>query len=419
MKNGFWAALVLLLALSGCAAQENGGVSALEPLPWPKEAVTLFVSSDLHWHNAGAVGANALIQQMTYLEEIIDTLLDETLRAQPAALILCGDLTNGGNLEEHRALAKRLDEAAAEGLRIFITMGNHDMDRRVEPSELMEIYDGLGFAASFSQDKDSMSYLAELNEEVWLLSLDCNVYGGKESESAGTISDETLAWVKDCLDRAAEAGALVVPFSHHNLLVHTLDGKGRNYNIDRGEELADLLLDYGVPLYLSGHRHNSFIVPLERNGRRLDEVVTDMPEAYPNRYTTLTIRPDGTVDYAVPGLDVEGWAARTGRTEPDLLQFSAYSQAIARERMTDSAANIAAALAPDEMTRNDLARFYIDFYSNYQNRTLWREGDRLSADPALSLWKTCGSQSIYARWMPWILENQTNDASEQILGPYR
>ena len=212
---------------------------------------------------------------------------------------------------------------------------------------------------------------------------------------------------------------MVVPFSHHNLMVHTVDGDGRNYNIDGGDALEDLLLSYGVPLYLSGHRHNSFLVEAERDGRKLIEAVTDMPAAYPHRYTAITLQPDGTADYAVPSLDVDGWAARTGRSEPELLRFAEQSGARARARLEDTAARVTERMDAAQADRAEMERFYLDFYACYQARTLWREGDRLRADPGLALWRAHAGENIYARWMPWILEHQSDDAPVQTLGPFR
>lgn len=401
--------LFVLLLLSGCGVQKE----AVPRLPWPKTETTLFVSSDLHWQE------NGTSERIPYLDELIDTLLDETQRDAPAALILCGDLTNGGRAEEHNEVARRLSKAEQAGVQIFVTMGNHDMDHRVATEELEKIYGEFGFDEATSHDEDSMSYLAELNEEIWFLSLDCNVYGEKKSESAGTISEKTLAWVEDCLQQARQAGVMVVPFSHHNLLEHTLEGKSSNYNINRGAELSRLLLDYGVPIYLSGHRHNSFIVPFEQGGRQLHELVTDMPGAYPYRYTALRFQRDGTITYAVPGLDVDSWAVQQGRTEEELLNFSDYSHEAAQTRTEQNAAGVAEKLTDDVSIQTEMARFYVDFYNNYQIRNLWQEGARLRADPGLALWQKYGAENIYGRWIPWILQNQCNDAPEQVLGPFR
>ena len=418
MKKGLPAALGLALALlSGCAARATG--EDAPPLCWPEQPVTLYVSSDLHWQPRAQAAGNDLLPEMVWLEEIIDALMDAAARDKPAALVLCGDLTNGGTLEEHEALSARLGAAEAAGVNIFVTMGNHDMDRSVPPGTLKRLYGAFGWAEALSADGGSMSYLAPVTDGLWLLSLDCNVYGEKESKLAGTVSTETLAWVEDCLERAAEAGVMVVPFSHHNLMVHTVDGDGRNYNIDGGDALEDLLLSYGVPLYLSGHRHNSFLVEAERDGRKLIEAVTDMPAAYPHRYTAITLQPDGTADYAVPSLDVDGWAARTGRSERELLRFAEQSGARARARLEDTAARVTERMDAAQADRAEMERFYLDFYACYQARTLWREGDRLRADPGLALWRAHAGENIYARWMPWILEHQSADAPVQTLGPFR
>ena len=409
--------LALLLLLSGCgtgAAHEAGVL-----LPWPEEPVSLFVSSDLHWHEPGKLRADSLITQMAYMEEIIDTLLDETVRAEPEGLVLCGDLTNGGSEAEHRAMAGKLELVRKQGVPVFVTMGNHDMDKSLAPALLKEIYRPFGYEGALSEDEESMSYLAPVSEELWILSLDCNVYGEKESGVAGMISPSTLDWVKTCLERAEKAGVMVLPFSHHNLVVHNMRGEGRNYNIDGGDALAELLMDYGVPIYLSGHRHNSFIATAEKDGRRIDELVSDMPESYPHRYTTVTFRAGGTVDYAVPNLDMNGWAHRAGRTEADLVDFQSYTEKImARKRRESGVASLKSLDLPEALL-SQMVDYYVDFHENYQNRRLHLERERLLKEPGYRLWGKYAGETVYGRWIPWLLQNQYHDAPRQTLGPYR
>ncbi|MEG1857393.1 MAG: metallophosphoesterase [Pseudoflavonifractor sp.] len=391
MRKYFWGLLWGLLLLSGCSAGAGEREAAL--LPWVSEPVTVFVSADLHWQND---------TPLPYLDESIDALLSQTETAQPAALILCGDLTNGGREEEHRALVQRLEEVRQAGLPIFVTMGNHDMDRGLDPGLLKEIYADFGYRTAISTDTDSMSYLAPLSDRIWLLSLDCNVYGEKESSLAGVISAETLTWVGDCLARAQKTGALVLPFSHHNLLVHNMNNEGGPYNIAGGDALAELLLDYGVPVYLSGHRHNSFLVPKQRGDRQLTELVSDMPGAYPHRYTALTLQPDSTIDYAVPALNMKN---------------RGLSQAATLEKLRDTARNTVKQFNITDIQREAMERYFVDFYAAFQARRLWQEGAALRADPTLELWRT--QNNVYARWIPWVLEHQINDNPMQVLGPYR
>ncbi|MEG1878857.1 MAG: metallophosphoesterase [Pseudoflavonifractor sp.] len=391
MKKYLCGLLCGLLLLSGCSA----GAGERAALPWVSRPVTLFVSADLHSQENSP---------LAFLEESLDALFAEAAAERPAALLLCGDLTNGGREEEHLALVRRLEAARQAGTRIFVTMGNHDMDRGIDPERLKEIYADFGYRDAISSDGDSMSYLAPLNDQVWLLSLDCNVYGEKESNLAGVISPETLDWVRDCLDRAQKAGALVLPFGHHNLLVHNMNDKGDSYNIAGGDDLAELLLDYGVPVYLSGHRHNSFQVPKERDGRQLTELVSDMPAAYPHRYTALTLQPNGSIDYAVPELN---------------LKNRSLSAAAATEKLHETAAIAVKSFHVTDDERLALEDFFFRFYGAFQNRRLWQEGSLLREDPALVRWQTHGTESVYARWMPWVLAHQTDDCPAQTLGPYR
>lgn len=414
MKKGIWAPLLLLIVLAGCSAQAKGGGQ----LPWPEE-VTLYVSSDLHWQPHDKTLSSALLPQMAYLEEIVDTLMSEAAAGGPAALLLCGDLTNDGRAQEHQELSARLAEAEAAGVRIFVTPGNHDLGSETGPEEFTSIYADFGYGEAVSRDEDSMSYLAEIHSGLWVLSLDCNLYGEKKSETAATIGDGTLDWVEGCLRRAAAAGAMVVPFSHHNLLPHTMDGNVRNYNIDQADRLAGLLMEYGVPIYFSGHRHNSFVVETRRDGGLLAELVTDMPAAYPHRYTEIRFLPDNTVRCEIRSLDVSAWAAESGRTEQELLDFAGYTRTLTEGRMEQTAGMLMDSMEVPEEERAAMEAFYLAFYRAYQERLLWREGAALRADPALALWERYAGSNIYGRWMPWVLQNQTNDETVQILGPFR
>lgn len=235
---------------------------------------------------------------------------------------------------------------------------------------------------------------------------------------AGTIGEETLDWVEECLDRAGEAGALVLPFSHHNLVVHNMGGASDSYNIAGGEALEELLLSRGVPLYLSGHRHNSFLARTGSGERELTEAVAATPIAWPHYYTVLTFHPEGTMDHCLQRLDVDDWARRTGRREPELLDFAAQSEARDRREREENVIRMLERMDVPSQKRPVMAAYFLDFYAQFQNHRLWQEGERLRRDPALELWQAYAGENVYARWMPWILENQANDAPEQTLGPF-
>lgn len=401
-----------LLLLVGCTPPTPEPEPDL--LPWPTTPVTLWASSDLHWQEPSDSFRPA------YLDEIIETLLDQAHGAEPQALLLCGDLTNGGNLEEHQAVSTCLKKAQENGLKIFVTMGNHDMDHSVPPKTLTELYAPFGWEQALSRDERSMSYLAALTDELWLLSLDSNFYGDRGTGVGGIIEEETLSWVRDCLDRAKEAGALVVPFSHHNLLVRGMTEESRsNYYIEGGEDLQELFLDCGVPLYFSGHRHSSSLNQVEYEGKVLIETVVPTPTTCPYYYTAVTFEPEGTVQHAYQTLDVEAWARRTGREEPEFIQFTGQNRMQIRQQWEKNAVGMMESMGIPPEERGAMVEFFVDFLTQYQNHCLWQEGERLRQDPALALWTAHAHENNYARWIPMVLESMTNDAPEQTLGPFR
>ncbi len=373
---------------------------------------TMYVSADLHWQEKGSKN------RIEYLDETIETLLYTTHNDNVDALILCGDLTNAGRLEEHIALSTMLRDATLKGTPIFVTMGNHDMDSKVSVDMLLSLYGEFGFNDAMLRDQDSMSYLTKLNDDIWILSLDCNVYGEKTSTRAATISDTTLAWVEKCLILAKERGAFILPFSHHNLVEHAMDNHVVHYNIDKNIELQKLLMKYDVPLYVSGHRHGSFVASAKIDDKEIHEIVVDIPSSYPHRYTSLEFNTNKTITYTLPSLDITAWAKSEDLDEDYLMHFMENSKIEYEQWIKENGLAVSKNLTNNVKEQKELARYYEDIFIASKNKTLWQERDRLLNDNALNLWKAYENQTVFAKWIPWILENTTDDKGEQVFGPY-
>ncbi len=381
-------------------------------LKWPESEQTFYVSSDFHWQQENTNF------RVLFLDETISALLSQMESSDEKTLLICGDITNGGKIEEHLEIASILKDAKINGVNIYVTMGNHDMDANLSTETIKEIYADFGFNQASYFDESTMSYLAKLNEELWLLSLDLNVYGDIESDMAGYISDETLLWVEDVLLKAEKSGAMVVPFSHHNLIEHAMEDLTHHYNIENGDKLKELLLKYSVPIYISGHRHSSFIASLGENERKVDELVVDMAASYPYRYNEITFNPDSTISYNTIKIDIENWAKQNDIQDETLLNFDETAKENFDNQLKGNAQSI------DNLTKDTneaelLKEYYIDVLTAQKMRTLWKYEDEFKNDKALNLWKKYADENIFGRWIPWILENQINDAENQILGPYR
>ena len=62
----------------------------------------------------------------------------------------------------------------------------------------------MGFSNAISRDSCSLSYLAEIDQDTWLLAIDTNRYDEYDSGyiSAGRIRQGTMQWILNILKRA-------------------------------------------------------------------------------------------------------------------------------------------------------------------------------------------------------------------------
>ena len=317
-------AFALLCVLLPCAA--NG-----------EDGCTLLVATDLHFLAPSltdhglyftVLTENSDGKLMKYSEEIMDAFLAEAIAQKPEALLLTGDLSFNGALLSHTALAAKLRVAEAAGLRIYVLTGNHDLDnpnsarfsgaefQRVTPAspeDFRRIYADFGFDEALSIDTDSLSYVVDLSDDTRLLMLDYNT----RHDPCG-ISDKSLEWVEEQLKAARDAGKHILAAGHQNLFQLTVFRGG--YVIDKADRLAELLRQYGVTLYLSGHLHCQHW----KTEDGLTEIATSALAVSPCQYGVLTVSGD-KLRYQTRETDVSAWAKEQGRTEAELLDFPAYA----------------------------------------------------------------------------------------------
>ena len=345
-------ALVLLCTLFPCSANAEKGYTLLLATD------PHFIAPDLTDHGLyfTALTENSDGKLMKYSEEIFDAFLAEAIAQKPEALLLTGDLTFNGALLSHTALAAKFHDAEAAGLRIFVLPGNHDLDnpnaaryigaefQRVpfaESEDFRRIYADFGFDEARSIDKDSLSYVVDLNGDTRLLMLDYNT----RHDPCG-ISDESLAWVEGQLKDARDAGLHMLAAGHQNLFQLTVFRAG--YVIDKAERLAELLRQYGVTLYLSGHLHCQHW----KTEQGLTEIATSALAVSPCQYGVLAVSGD-KLSYHTKETDVSAWAKEQGRTETELLDFPACAAGFFDSRNRDNTAETLSIFnfTPEEVER--------------------------------------------------------------------
>lgn len=124
---------------------------------------------------------------------------------------------------------------------------------------------------------------------------------------------------------------MVIPVAHHNLLKEsTLYPE--DCTLENAVQVIDLLEQYGLPVYISGHLHLQRVKKHGNSGPSqaeesygIYEIVSDSMVIPPCQYGELRWQEDGSVQYETCPVDVAGWAASQGITDENLLNFPQYS----------------------------------------------------------------------------------------------
>lgn len=332
----------------------SGQKEGKEPEEPPYEPPYFIIASDLHYQSPLMTDFGEAFQNFVrnddgkvveYVDSITDAFLAEAAEKQPDALILSGDLTQNGEKVNHEELAKKLRLLESQGVPVVVIPGNHDINHpsaasfegtekkkadNINAEEFYSIYREFGYDEAMDRDEKSLSYIYQADERYWLMMLDSCQYD-PENKIGGRIRKETLLWMEKWLERAREEQVMVIPVAHHNLLKEsTLYPE--DCTLENAVQVIDLLEQYGLPVYISGHLHLQRVKKHGNGGPSqaeesygIYEIVSDSMVIPPCQYGELRWQEDGSVQYETCPVDVAGWAASQGITDENLLNFPQYS----------------------------------------------------------------------------------------------
>ena len=332
----------------------SGQKEGEEPEEPPYEPPYFIIASDLHYQSPLMTDFGEAFQNFVrnddgkvveYVDSITDAFLAEAAEKQPDALILSGDLTQNGEKVNHEELAKKLRLLESQGVPVVVIPGNHDINHpsaasfegtekkkadNINAEEFYSIYREFGYDEAMDRDEKSLSYIYQADERYWLMMLDSCQYD-PENKIGGRIRKETLLWMEKWLERAREEQVMVIPVAHHNLLKEsTLYPE--DCTLENAVQVIDLLEQYGLPVYISGHLHLQRVKKHGNSGPSqaeesygIYEIVSDSMVIPPCQYGELRWQEDGSVQYETCPVDVAGWAASQGITDENLLNFPQYS----------------------------------------------------------------------------------------------
>jgi len=264
---GLWISICLLSGCSSSSITKN-------------EQLKIVVASDLHyflkdyyqdceWFEESILYGDG--KMVTYGDEIIDAFIERIIELKPDLVVLTGDLSFNGEVGSHQGLAKKLLTLKNEGITVAVLPGNHDVDNifakgygkddyfqvaSVNAKEFKEIYKDLGYSQAMTQHKESLSYHISLNDDYDFIMLDSTAHEltGSSLDVGGYLTESTMFWLKDELEKIHQQGKIPLVALHHNLAVHN-DLLNQGYTIKDNEKIAKLLQEYQVPFVLTGHIH--------------------------------------------------------------------------------------------------------------------------------------------------------------------
>lgn len=408
--------------------EDSGPLPKAEDGGWVEN---IMLGTDIHYFSDSLTDGGPRFQEMveygdgkvvTYIDQITDAFLDEVVKLRPNVLVLSGDLTLNGEKASHKDLAEKLHRVENNGIPVLVIPGNHDINNRqaaryegeerlpaeyITPEEFRQIYRAFGYDEAASEDPNSLSYLYELDENTWLLMIDSCQYS-PVNKVGGAISEDTYEWIGQQLEAAWDAGVEIIPIAHHNLLDES-EIYVDECTIEHSEQFVDLLENWDVPLFLSGHLHVQHCKRSDEN-RGIWEMVTASLATPSCKYAILTYRDDRSFLYRTRSLDVEGWAKKNGQTEEDLLNFSKFQTPFLRRVFYNQA--VAALKEVPEITdseREQMAQLYSLLKYHYYQGTAYQVQDMVRSDPAYALWQEDGMATQQGEYFQYILKDGVRD----------
>lgn len=286
-------------------------------------AAKFIILSDLHYYDTSLGSSGQAFKDyladdrklLVYSGEILDTAVKAISQEKADFVIVCGDLTKDGEKVCHEGVAAKLARIAQSGKKLYVIPGNHDVacpdamryigDKTekvlsISDTEFAKIYNEFGYSSAIERDPNSLSYLAEPIDGLWLLALDSCLWKQNPAKGHhivdGEFSEETLVWIENMLIRARKSNKAVIVMMHHGILEHYPDNAKHygEYVVNDFDRVGRMLNAYHVKLVFTGHFHAQDITmkTFENPKGTIYDIETGSLVTYPCPYRIINIKQD-------------------------------------------------------------------------------------------------------------------------------
>ncbi|WP_461246896.1 metallophosphoesterase family protein [Treponema sp. R6D11] len=315
----------------------NNNTNTETPPAYPDAFFAVISDSHIYDTSLGSSGAafektmNSDRKLLLDSQDLLDYAINEIIESKVNFVLVCGDLTKDGELINHNVVARKLKKLTSAGIAVYVVPGNHDINNpdavmyrgsTTEPvasitaNDFARIYGDFGFNSAITRDDDSLSYVVEPVEGLWLLAIDACRYRenvqGKHEIVSGKISQKTADWTASVLREAANNNKAVMAMMHHGVVEHWKGQKKLHpdYLIQEFAAFGNFLASWNVRAVFTGHYHAQDIARGDFNGKVIYDIETGslVTAPCPMRYVEIkdnsfNIRTETIVDKLYPWTD--------------------------------------------------------------------------------------------------------------------
>ncbi len=199
-------------------------------------------------------------------------------------LLLPGDLTQDGEIDNNHWLAKRLRSLPFP---VFVVPGNHDFPSIDTTETQIGLQQFPSYYSHCGYENQRLYYTQEILPGVRIIGLNSNQFN-PEGRQLGCLDESQLTWLEDLLPQVKDQLLLVM--IHHNVIEH-LPGQsehelGKRYMLDNASLLLKMLKSVNCKLIFTGHLHVQDVA----YDQGMYEITTGSLVSYPHPYRIIEVK---------------------------------------------------------------------------------------------------------------------------------
>lgn len=306
------------------------------------ENFSFYLVTDTHYYDSSFKSTGEAYEKRSVTDQkcvaetpaIIDAGFEQIAKDKDTDVILIpGDLVYRGEYQSHIGFRDRLYKLKEQGKKIYLITARHDYCEDGNPvefdgdelipvkgmprAELRDFYKDFGFDDGISEHRESMSYVAQLDDGIRLLALNCD---GDCKDFKG-LWDDQMQWALDEIKKALDSGNYIFAMTHYPLLpfspIMNLIGDAK---LTDWEKRANEFANAGLDLIFTGHMHAQAITDYKtEKGNTITDVQTGCFVGCPCAYRKVTIN-EGKAEiksYTIDDFDYD----KQGKTAKEYFEW--------------------------------------------------------------------------------------------------